>query len=202
MKTVLANGVPKSGTNVLIKLGELMGFKTGNCTRENKPTVPGGFNHGHVSSLYRDVVQDNFDVHIQIIRDPRNVLLSWCRHRERDWSEESLLWGIENYHEGVSMAQYYSLFVPWIAEHDVVFVRFETMFTSPLEIMNVCKAVGVPYDRSFIENLEGGTRTYYADHSDWPKHWTPKVDRKWHEYNMPFFERWLGYDWEGPYVKH
>lgn len=159
---ICVNGAPKSGTHALLKVCELLG-----------QSVPGGVNH----IPYGQSLPEGTDKHLFIVRDPRNVLISWLRHNRKSVTDGTFMSAMNEYD--------FNGYSNWIEDKNVYAVRFEDLIASDKEIRCISDFLGVPYLDSAFENLPGCTMTWTGKYSDYRKIWTPALEAFWNENGGP-----------------
>lgn len=173
----LVVGIPKSGTNALVKVVRELGANPSE--------------HMHTANYH---LADTNKV-AYIYRNPRNVLISALRYRNnqrRGWDDtitEAKLVDCFFDFFNASLPWVYRGYRKWMDSQAHV-VRFEDM-VSGKAIPALAEFLGVPY-REF--QIEGGTYTWTGRLSDWREHWTDGMDKVWHEEGMGEVERGLWYE--------
>lgn len=153
-------GFPKAGTHALKKACELLG----------RPALSG---HWRPSAFPRP----DGDV-LFIIRDPRDLPLSYLRFMRRTVSEGTYL-SLLRHHEGVDEAMIPALrdFGGWMAT--VPTFRYEALIADDREMRRLADTIGEPYLDGAWELLPGLTATWNPVHSDHRTIWTPRIADVW-----------------------
>ena len=131
------NGCPKSGTHAVCALLDRMGLKRCpgtilGCTPDQLLHIVGAklnlsaarlipdnvYTLAHVCAAYR---LDGFPV-VTVFRDPRNVLVSYCRHRKREGVEVSIAEALASFW-GAPFVAVYRGFLGWAGRS--VILRYE-----------------------------------------------------------------------------
>lgn len=182
----LINGLPKSGTHAALKGAQLLGI----------PTVVGEVwdrraTLAHVPYALRGQVAQDFAAHVFVVRNLRNVLLSWMRWRSIPITQGGMISTIADY-DGIGLPATCEAFAPWLSEPGVHVVRFEALIADDATLRGIAAYLGVPYLEDAFANLPGLTRTWSGQLSDWTAHWTPAVDDAWTAAGMPAWEAVYG----------
>lgn len=173
----LVVGIPKSGTNALVKAVRELGANPSE--------------HMHTANYH--LAETNKVAYIY--RNPRNVLISALRyrnHQRRGWedtiTEEKLVDCFFDFFNA-SMPGVYRSYEKWMTSLAHI-VRFEDLVSGA-----AMPALAAYLDRPCREfKMEGGTYTWTGRLSDWREHWTDGIDKVWHEEGMVETERGLGYE--------
>lgn len=177
MEKCLVIGIPKSGTNALVKAVRELG---GNPSE-----------HMHTAN-YR-LAEANKVAYIY--RNPRNVLLSALRyrnHQRRGWentiTEEKMIDCFFDFFNA-ALPSVYQGYAKWHTSKAHL-VRYEELVSGEA-MPGLAAYLGVPM-RQF--ELAGGTYTWTGNPSNWREYWSDGLDRVWHEEGMVEIERGLGYE--------
>ena len=164
---VLCSGAPKSGTHLNLRCVSLF---------------PGVLAvHGHVP--FGDVVSQ--EGHVEIIRNPRNVLCSWSRA-----SGKSLIDSIPTV---IPLLQAH---VGWIDAGAHV-VRFEELLgdaTGASTLAALGTYLGATPLADHWRRMWGGTATFTGALSDWRTQWFAGLNTEWALAGGPYLESVYGYD--------
>lgn len=197
---ILANGCPKSGTHALMQWFLLMGLSRQpgllDCLHlkqqcliratsadprpikmERARMLPGNyFLHAHAHA--RAPVE--WARVVTMMRDPRNVLVSYVRHKG-DWpdSPESLIQAMKNF-RGYPFQEVYRGFVGWRRKGLVI--RYEDMPPG-----------FAPANPRLYEGSAQDNDTWTGQPSDWREWWTERVDRVWRGIGGPELLAEAGY---------
>jgi hypothetical protein len=169
---VFANGFPKSGNHALVKTLQLLG-------------IPAQVNHVPYSA--------DIDARcVLIVRDPRNVVISWLRALPQPVTPGMMLSSFRRF-EKASLAEEMAAFEPWL-QHGIV-VRYEELIASDAAMRKLADELGVPYLDDAWRWLPGMTATWNQTRSDFREVWLPEVAAAWEaEGGRDLVERW-GYEW-------
>lgn len=163
------NGFPKSGNHALVKAVQLLG-------------VPCEVNH-------EPFTQDRPCVFIK--RDPRNVVLSWLRHKGQPIVAGMVMTHLRDFEGGQTLTEAMRPFEGWLTAPSALIVRYEDLIASDAEMRRIAQHLGVPYVDGAWQWLPGLTRTWHPAHSDWAQLWTPQVQAVFEEIGGPaLLERW------------
>jgi hypothetical protein len=151
-------GAPKTGTHLLLKALHLFGGKGLAAVHSHKD---------HYSKWNID------DKRVHIIRNPRNVLISWVRYQKLPRNDNTIIGSMDyiikriNGHFG------------WLAENTVLTVRFEELLTNPDILKLISKHINMPLIDNHFELLWGDTLTFTNDLTDWKDFWTDDIQEAW-----------------------
>jgi hypothetical protein len=157
---VTTNGFPKSGNHALVKAVQLLG-------------VPCSVNH----LPFGEAVEDK---HIFIKRDPRNIVCSWLRFQGMPVTAGMFITGLKKFQDK-SFAEELSKYAGWLAAQNTLIVKYENLIQDATELNRIAAFLDVPYIEGAFENLPMMTRTWFADHSDFNRIWSPEVEAAWAE---------------------
>jgi|TARA_R110000744_G_scaffold47410_4_gene104400 hypothetical protein len=151
-------GAPKTGTHLLLKALHLFGGA-------GLAAI-----HSHKDHNFRWRVEDK---RVHIIRNPRNVVISWVRYQKLPRNNQTIIGSMDyiikrvNGHFG------------WLKEETVLTVRFEELLTDPSVIKKIGIHIGMaPVDNHF-ESLWGNTLTFTDDLTNWKDFWNDEVNAAW-----------------------
>jgi len=151
-------GAPKSGTHLLLKALRLFGD---DCLQAI---------HSHKDHNFP---WDAVDRRVHIIRNPRNVLISWARYQHLPRNDETIIGSMD--YTIQRMRGHFG----WIAEEHCLTVRFEELLTDPGVIKKIGEYLDKPLIKGHFEALWGGTSTFTNDLTDWRDFWTVDVKKAW-----------------------
>lgn len=170
------HGFPKSGTHALVKACQLLG-------------VPCEVHHlTYAQGLPEGTTKDIF-----IVRDPRNVVVSWLRMHGQPVTPGTFLAAFRKFHTD-SLVNEMAAYEPWIVQSYHV-ARYEALIANRSEMIDIADYLDVPYIEGAWEQLPGMTRTWNAEPSDYRSVWSPDVEAAWKaEGGRTLVEDW-GYEW-------
>ena len=151
-------GAPKSGTHLLLKALHLFGGKGLTAVHSHKD---------HNSNW------NVADKRVHIIRNPRNVVISWARYQKLPRNDFTIIGSMDyilkriNGHFG------------WLEEKSVLTVRFEELLTNPSILKSIGKHIDMPLIENHFELLWGNTLTFTDDLTEWRDFWTDDVAEAW-----------------------
>lgn len=154
-------GIPKSGNHALKKACRMLKHD---------------MDVGHLT--YEERKPDH--TYICIVRDPRNVLLSWMRFVEKPitlpWIKESLLSPVFQH----TLLEWHIKCLPWLSDPVVKVIRFEDLLASSTGIKKLANYLGEKCPpHAFKIVTSGGTATFNKRHSDWKEIWTSEIEETW-----------------------
>lgn len=171
--TLVTNGVPKSGNHALAKACQLLG-------------QPCGVQHVPAAALPADTTH-----HVLIVRDPRNVVLSWIRAEGQPLTAGMYLTAIRRFEGGGSLITVLAGYEPYLTDGRTHVVRYEDLIASEAAMRGIAAFLGVPYLDGAFEDLPGLTRTWHPAHADYRTIWTPQVEAAWQAEGGPeVLARW------------
>jgi len=166
---VICNGIPKSGTHALLKAVQLLGVTD--------------TDHEHLA--YSSPLHDK---HILIIRNPRDVLISWCRWTYKQVTQGFIIGAMAEF------VQHYNDYKPWLTDADTLVIKFEDLISdNGVTIQQIATYLDVPYLTDAYANLPGLTRTWTGNYSDWTEHWTQDIEDAWQAVGGANVEQDYGY---------
>lgn len=151
---IAANGMKKSGTHLLQKYLKRQG-------------IDAVVHHSEFGT--RDVFSD----HHFIVRNPRNMLMSWVRWYKRPLTSKNIIAGLREYEDGFSMRDYCARFIGWLHDKNTKKYRFEEISSDP--------------------SIYGETLTWSGALSNWLTVWSTDVEKAWDASGMSDIEHLLGY---------
>lgn len=196
---IVANGCPKSGTHALMAFLASLGLKRfpgllDGRMEKGLRLVPEYGSDGADTPLLREAreMSDEWFIHghvpagvetrgwrfLTIFRDPRNVLLSWCRHHERVKGEpitphEALI----SCHGAVPFVDLYRSFLGWRGR--CLCLRYEDFPAGP-----------EPYGVATPEISE----TWTGTRVDWREEWDWELNKAWWQAGGNLLLAEAGYD--------
>lgn len=177
---ILVVGIPKSGTNALVKACKLVGLRPSE--------------HMHTANFR---LAEKHKV-AYIYRNPRNVLISALRYRNHqsrymtsDITEEKLIECFFDFFNA-PINCFYMGYARWMTSQAHI-VRFEDLIKDENELIRLADYGGVERKHGLHGELFGGTNTWTGELSDWRKFWTDGIDKVWKEEGMEDIEKGLGY---------
>ncbi len=200
---VICNGNPKAGTHALVKTVELLGIPwdhTGQCrlghcilghwsTSNPPPQVTAYL----VKKELDETAKPDFK-HIHIVRNPRNMLVSWVRFSTGECSPGRLISAFKNYVLNKPIYDEFVAYVGWLDFPGVLTVRFEELTGDKGETaQKIADFLGVPVLPDTVERRLGGTVTWTGKLSHWPDYWSDEIEAAWVEARGPEIEEMFGY---------
>lgn len=188
---ILLNGAPKSGTHALAKAVELLGIPF-LLDREQWLRTSGPAAHMDHVDWPAEIVADR---HVLIVRDPRNVLLSWMRASSRPLTVGGAMATLRAYDGAAeTFVQHCRRFTPWIDAPGVFVVRYEDLTgDGGATMQRLADHLGVPCPPDAYLNLPGFTATWTGEPSDWRTLWSPEIEAVWVETGGPALLADMGY---------
>lgn len=194
---IVINGLPKSGTHAVMAwvsrfgLRKLRGLLTVNAdwrlhvkdgdglTIDRLRQLPDSiFIHAHVPAQYAGDLQ-GFAV-ITVFRDPRNVLVSYCRYRKQvDGLDVTIPQALADFW-GWPFVECYRAYLGWRGKS--VVLHYENIPPSQ---------TGDGASLYAGEPLDWNTRT--GAPSQWSQHWDAEAERRWIEHGGPELLNLAGY---------
>lgn len=166
-------GAPKSGTNLLLKAIELFG-----ADEVRK----------HHYGFYKPYpYEDKPHPQVQIIRNPRNVLISWVRFMALPRNDTTIIKSMD------FMLDYLHDHFPCISDDRWHTVRFEELLSDPQVLQGIADYLGLPLIENHFERLWGDTVTFTGDLTNWKDWWTEEVDKAWIDKGGVELELKMGY---------
>lgn len=199
---IFCNGCSKTGTHVLTNIClSIDKHQIGGTVVKRKPKskfiMKGkaklerlfsfsnqNFVHCHIS--YSDQLELAMarHKHLLMIRNPRDVAISWMRHRIKEdetmvESKELLISLIENGMFGSSVPDFYSGFLGWLEGHNVYVIKFEDVVDKNIDFSELAFYLKEDVDRFKYESILGNSATYTGSYSKWRDWWDSDVQRAW-----------------------
>jgi len=183
---VFCNGFPKAGNHALWKAVELLG-------------QPAGVNH----RPFKEGIPDDTTHHIFIVRDPRNIIVSWLRFQQQAVTPGTFLARFRRF-DSASLSEEMARYEEWtkweyarsettwqfIAAKTYV-VRYEDLIADDKAMRDLAVFLNVPYIKGAWEELPGLTKTWNKVRSDYYDIWTPEVIKAWYtEGGDHLLQRW------------
>ena len=215
---IICNGCSKSGTHFLTSLMKAMGKTQLGGTLIKRPNAPlrtttiyplaaffaadnDHFVHAHLIWRAQLAAQLAAHRHLFIIRNPRNIALSWMRHRSRQTeslTESAALLEriVRGGMFGQSVPSFIDLHRGWLTDDHVCAVRFEDLVAHDEDsLVRIAAHVGAVPDPAYYEGAFGEGSTYTTRLSDWADspYWSEVVETAWHESGGPRVSAALGY---------
>lgn len=166
---LVCNGFPKAGNHALWKAVELLG-------------VPGGVNHvPYVAehATQRGVLAMRSRLrHVFIIRDPRDVIVSWLRFNRDAVTPGKIIAAFRRFRVGPLVDELED-YAGWLRDPWTHVIRYEALIRDDGTMRELADYLGVPYIAGAWEQLPNHTKTWNAVHSDHREHWTPEVAAVW-----------------------
>ncbi len=196
---ILSNGAPKTGTHALVKAIELLGIPRDDSSfrtqRTGEDLAEGEMREGLWTGLghfyYRD--RPKVDKIVHIVRDPRNVMISWLRWVKTSVHTGLIAAAIRGEYASGGLKQVMEEFFGYLDDPDVLTVQFEDLISDEATIRSIATYLGMPYIDGAFEGIWGGTKTFSDTLSEWEKDWSPILDDVWAEQDGPAIEKRLGY---------
>jgi hypothetical protein len=181
MSIVLVNGIPKSGTHVLVRAMDVYGV---------------AHFHDHVDTSNIRATCRKHPRHIIITRELRDTLTAYIHHAGLPYTQDSLIYIFHRYHSQQHYSTYVEGFVGWRKVPSVLFTRFEDLVYRNHHLPDIASYVEAPYsDSDYDQIINYKTRTYRGPrHSKWTDVWSPAMDVLWEEYGMPRLNALWGYN--------
>jgi len=158
---VFCNGFPKSGNHALVKAVELLG-------------LPARVNHVPFIGMQTAPINQP---HVFIVRDPRNVIVSWLRFNRKSVTPGTFLAAFRKFQDR-PLVEEMADYAPWLEIGHVV--SYEALIAGPLSMRKMASYLGVPYLEGAWQELPGLTVTWNAVKSDYRSVWTPAVIKAWY----------------------
>ena len=217
---LICNGCSKTGTHILTTLAKEGGLnQLGGTLIKRRPNTElkvtsnrllkevlaldnQNFIHGHVA--YKPFLEgrliDSGHKMVHIVRNPRNVAISWMRHRNKQSpnfrvSEENLLKIIENKMFGMSVVEYYSGFTGWINSKLALNLKFEEIFEEKKKtVKSFSSYLQLDHKEIDMNKVFGRGSTFTGNWSDWKEWWSQDVEEAWIRSSGIELEEKLGYE--------
>lgn len=175
---ITINGSPKTGTHLLQKAVVLFGVDY----------LLTKYTH----SLDEKEIEGK---HLHIIRNPRNVLISWMRFNKNNFNEKDIINTIP------SIIKEMKEYTKWLDDKNVFNTKFEILLTDPNELIKIGKFLGEkPIDNHF-KLIWGGTKTFTNSLSNWREYWSDSIGIAWEKSGGLELENVLGYNIDDNYVR-
>ena len=198
---IFCNGCPRSGTHILTDICSRLNFTQSGGSMikryrhsqfilKSKKTeneifkIPNDqFVHSHIA--FNDQSQYIFGRHkmIFIIRNPRNIALSWIRHicklRSIEVTPENIT---EIMQKGMfyrSIPEYISFFTPWIHSPFAFVVKFEDIFLNSSTLISMTEYLESKFNPADFTDLFENSSTYSGKNSNWQEIWSSNIQKVW-----------------------
>ena len=132
--------------------------------------LPGSVNHEPYGQPYEGKP-------VLIVRDPRNVIVSWLRFHRDIVTPGKFLARFRRFSDR-TLVEEMAAFEGWLDVAHVV--RYEDLVASDATLRGIAAYLGVPYIDGAWEALDGQTATWNAQKSDYRDVWTPDVIAAWY----------------------
>ncbi|MCK8137771.1 hypothetical protein [Pseudoalteromonas sp. 2CM28B] len=200
---IICNGCSKSGTHILTNIAKQSGFEqVGGTLIKRKPNakmmMKGSMSlekvlacsnsfyvHSHIAYSQEALKTLEGNKHLFIYRDARNLALSWLRHRNREdstiaVSTKNLIKLIKGGMFGVSIPDFYSGFINWIADPKTFVISFEEITSGNYSFSKLETFLEVPAG-SIDNSIFANSSTKNKVHSNWKDLWSDDVEAAWVE---------------------
>jgi len=170
---IICNGFPKAGNHALQKAVELLG-------------QPASVNH----ISFTEGISKDIDLHLHIIRDPRNIVISWLRHNDESVTPGMFISRFRKF-QSKSLVEEMAEYEGWLTDTRTIIIRYENLVTDINVMKDLATYMEVPYLAGAWEELPGLTRTWNAIKSDYNTVWTDDIQNVWVEEGGPgLLTRW------------
>lgn len=181
---ITCTGFPKSGTHMLGKTMELIGVPLVFTEVPGKDFAIIG--HYPFSGKRPD------GKCIHIIRNPKNVLVSWVRMGRKNVAPGYLVSAIHNNFNNESLYDGMMGYAEFLDDPETLNVRFEDVIADK-EDQRIADFVGVEILPGVSEHRLGGTKTWTGKLSVWEDFWFPRLEEEWIKGKGPELESVFGY---------
>ncbi len=218
---IFCNGCSKTGTHLITNLVKLANIRQigGTIVKRHDKfplTMKGStsiaeimskdntyFVHAHLAykeHLNKRLVLGKHKM-IHIIRNPRNVAVSWLRHKNKlnpklKLTKENFKLILQDGMFQMAVAKHYSGYTPWTEQDNVLTVRFEDLVSRDkvVHTKKVFDYIGT--DLPDIDKIDTSQNspTYTGRFSEWIEWWGSEVDIIWKKTEGFKLERKLGYE--------
>lgn len=199
---IFCNGCSKSGTHILTSICKTTGLsQLGGTVIKRKPNrefeMAGKsalqrvfklghkrFVHSHIAySLSAELAMMRHR-HLFILRNPRDIAVSWMRHRIKQdssfvESEALLIEFISGGMFGESVPNFYMGFTDWLKAHNIFIVKFEDIIQSDYDFAPMFEYLDITEIPPNIREAMGMGPTYNPKTSNWRDYWTETVEEAW-----------------------
>lgn len=170
---ILCNGFPKTGNHALQKAIELLG-------------QPVSVNH----IPFTEGIDADIDLHLHVIRDPRDIVVSWLRHNSESVTPGLFISRFRKF-QFKSLIEEMADYEGWLTDPRTIIIRYENLVTDIHVMEDIATFMNVPYLNGAWEELPGLTRTWNAVKSDHKSIWTSDVQKVWaDEGGNELLKRW------------
>lgn len=176
----MIRGFPKSGNHAVYRAVELLGLV---------PAVRHDL----------DFLTDRGDYEVAVIRDPRNIAISWLRYRNQPITPETYrrtLLSFPGPNKKLKGKPLTTLLHDYRCLLDQpIIVRYEELIAGSARFHRLAEELGCAYpDGGFDLLVAGPSMTYRPPpHADWRLVWTPEVDAAWALLGGPDLAAAFGY---------
>ncbi len=189
---IICNGNAKAGRHVLTKTVELLGvpFDRTGIRLDDDVCISGHWPH----PLY--VLKNPTSIptgkHIHIVRNPRNMLVSWVRFTRSEVLPGYLIGAFKSFYEDKPIYDEFMDYLPYLSDPAILNVRFEDLIADK-EDQRIADFIGVPMLPGILERRPGGTATWTGKLSNWEEHWSDQIEDAWIKARGPEVEKLFGY---------
>jgi len=176
--------MPKSGTHALVKAVELLGIPWMQEGGAKEYCI-----HGHYE-IDQPMPRGK---QILIIRNPRDMLVSWVRWTKSSVTEGYLISATKSYYSGKSFRDEARNYIDWFNDDETFVVKFESLISEPETLQQIARFINAPYIDGAFENIPGLTKTWTGKLSNWRDHWSSAVEQAWVDSGGLEIERGWGY---------
>ncbi len=169
---LFCTGSPKTGTHLLLKAVHLFGEECDEAV------------HSHKDHNVRWSAEDK---RVHIIRNPRDVVISWVRYQHLPRNDRTIIKSMS------FMIKCMLGHVGWLNEPHCLTVRFEELLKDQKVLESIGSYLNLPLAEDHFESLWGGTSTFTGDLTNWKEFWNDKIDSEWKSRGGVELENKLGY---------
>lgn len=199
---IFCNGCSKTGTHILTNICRSLNKKQiGGTLVKRKPESPiilkgtaniekvfsfGNTLYVHSHIAYADQLEFSFTKHkhLMTIRHPRNLAVSWMRHRLKQdsnlvASHELLASLISGGMFGESIPQFYSNFFGWLNVSNIHVIKFEEFVSRQHDLSSTEHYLKAKPGSLSYDTILGNSSTFTGSYSLWEDWWDSTVDSAW-----------------------
>lgn len=199
---IFCNGCSKSGTHILTNICRSLGRKQVGGTvvkrlPEKEIIMKGERNldfvfsrdnnfyvHAHIAYSNQLELAMARHKHLHIYRDPREIAVSWMRHRVKQNSDltaskELLIDLISSGMFGVSVPDFYLGFAGWFDQKRIMLLEFSELVSRRQDLTVIDKYLNVPTGTLNYDDILGNSSTYTGSYSVWQDWWDDEVEQVW-----------------------